>query len=493
MGQFRCALVLWLLWAACPCFSTEVPPGCPPRLVPRADRIVTVAGHRVRLESTAEIELPLEQLVLGMTTEDGTVGPALRGFAPTPWFLERYPAGAATPWKRVRKADRVRLIDETHRAAHGWDELEGVEVERAAWPGSLTHWLQPEIETVLAGSDPSWVEVRWRGPFRPSKVRQLMDRLFPKAPSLHIHTPVPLDLLALRRRPQLESALHIDLVLRANLLAEMLSILYRGSPIRTTMMKGAAGSSGTLGEDQIPHIVRFFEDISEGRIPKLRQETKIAFVGIRDDATYDHENIVRESPRVEVYLIGLEHRFLRRGKAGVYGDFPPEALPLLDAFLDRSRDILAYRDFGAHGVQVADWLRHRPWNTGSETRLEWAFDLAWHNQIPGRDTAYVSKEATAGLSARRWKLIESIYEDEPEHEEVAMLVHDWSHTPLVYGNAALQRRIVAGQRKALTELTRRNVNAVVQRFLWETGLFHATVHSFGLSRKLIPEPPPSAR
>lgn len=521
---FRFGAVASLLLAAPPSFATSLQ-RCS-ALMAAAPEYWHVAGWRIAAETSAEAELPLEAVLPQLETTDGTVGPVLEpseriprwfarshgnvAFLPSILSLSPFPASLEqVSWKALTPAEQWRLVRDVHRElatsppvlrAAAMKMLDSVLppfipglalVPPAGDPAAVL--LDRRIGYVLERTNPSWGEVHLRGTLSPGEARAAMFRLFPEAPSVHVHCPVPLAVGDLVEEELEGAALRTDLALRANAVAEIASVLYRRTSLRRSPRHGTVAGSAPLSRRGAVEMARLFLRLARGdaRPPKYPWLTKNAFVGVRHDSLYDRHNVEAEDfppsgggasryPARFVF-VGLEHRYLRRGKAGVFGEFPTEALPLVDAFMEASRVQLARGSFHAMRPAVHRWIGDVPplLMPGADLALESLARNAWYRapEVLWRETLpeHLRDEGRWTRAKLQWAYLRG-------HEEVAALAFNWRRFALVAGDRKLAARVAAAQREGWGRVRHGTAPAVAARlFFAESGLFAALLKSFEMS------------
>lgn len=472
---------------------------CPELILRPAPRVLHVAGWKIPVESTGEVETPLAEAIRDTTTSDGSAAAVLYGQEPPEWFTSRYGTDARRiRWSQVTDDDRARLLVDVNRAVErnawyarrlslweGWDTflplaMPGLRVLRAEDPSHLSHWLGERLEYVLERTNPTWVEIHFRGPFAPSTTARALRTFFPAAPSLHVHAPVPVAFETLRQGGVRGAALRTDFFLRANAFAELATVIYRRRPIKVSPPNGPNAGSGPLCVDGIPDVAaQFFGEQPEHDIYQVWL-TKNSFVGLRDDDLYDRSSLEKLVPdaRPEAFRwFGLEFRFLRGGKQGRYGEFDDASWPTVLAFLDAARAQLESGAFGAMEKRIDRWWSSAwPRPVDRET-LGRAMQGAWWRSP--HEFQWLVDTVSHGKARRLREAFET-------GEEVAALVFDWTRFPLVAGDARLLRAIRTEQTRALNKMdSTQDLTGLVAEMLWRSGLFSALGASFGLE---VPRP-----
>jgi hypothetical protein len=269
-------------------------------------------------------------------------------------------------------------------------------------------------------------------------------------PHQHVHIVAPLRTGLLRRWGPLQALRQADFVRRVNLLAEMVSIVRYGESI-AKVQEGTVTYFGPMTSGVFHGIITYFMNISNGMRPaKIGDDYKIGWVGMRGSDKYD-----------EPGLWGLEYR-------AISADSDPR---LTQKILDAVQGQMESPDFGMDSGQVKAWIAQDESPATLGLRL--------------RDTWYNRDYPLGKFTSREAALLENAV---PDHQELMMLLHDWSVDPMFFNRPEVVSRVARAQAAALRQLfsTRakslspEHVNSVMVRFLIDSDLYAEVQKSFGI-------------
>lgn len=444
------------------------------------------------LDSAVELEVrtSFPQIVDILTSKDGTVG-GLVGPLPVPaWLGKKTPVGTpagvdlkAMPLGPMGSDEKLTLLQyasQNRAINYARDRrIPGVVVkDRVAlsFPKETTFLgktyapgrHEVDVSRVLNGpvhymgsqhvKAVSGIELHFRGKLTPGAASReawtFLDGLGVARPSQHVYSVAPLPLEALIADPELEAALIGDFYGRANLMAEMLSILHLGAGIRKYRndKNPKITDFAPLSVQRLLGVTQYFFDVGRGLYQAIGDRFKMAWVGFRGADKFDQPG-----------LYGLEFRSVNRYLSDA-------AIQRYRQYMDNVQRAMLRQRYGIAKEKMKRWLAARS-NGGTAQ----AVARTWYAQ-PWPD---LLESAPSQVKAELgWLFTYKLKRMSEDHIELKMLVHDWANTPLLFENAALQQRVVAAQCRALSRLRRHETeNAVMRDFLYESGLYEALQES----------------
>lgn len=280
----------------------------------------------------------------------------------------------------------------------------------------------------------------------------LLDALGIPRNHQHVHIVAPLPIEKLKANLRLELTRMLDFWIRTNLMAEILGIRAGFGVTQKSEF------FGTLTRDKIDHA---FSAVAEGGYGSIGNGVKLALVGLRGGSTYTEQG-----------LWGLEMRFIAATDDPVSNEF----------ILDAIQYGMVTGDFGITDTQYERWFSHHSLNPHGN--LSALIREQWYNQGRAPEItaapAHIEKLLPSGFFSRpQWAL--AISKHAKEHEELAMLVHDWNGHVLFFEDLQAQERMARAQARALLRLDQgMDVGLVMPFFLNESGLEERVARSLGL-------------
>jgi hypothetical protein len=454
------------------------------------------------LDSAVELELDTSPEVLRLlTTSDGKVSGLLQSSENLPrWFLQtassKFPQIADArqiEWDALDYKTQIRLIREvsskrrqsffSDRRAHGLVTRKTLTLEfeqttvflgKTYPPGSHTI----DVSSVLAA------KVEYAGPndlnsfggielhFRSGQVSgqtsndawKLLDGLRIPRNHQHVHVLAPLNAADFGPNPEVHAALMGDFFRRANLAAEMLTVLHEGGSIAPEVYDGITFFDSVPAHN-LSGVTSYFLQFGKGHAPPIGAQYKLGWVGMRGTDTYDKPG-----------LWGLEMRSISSGT-------DPEAAR---GFLNGVQQSMNSGNYGIPREQIGRWLADV-----HESRIASRIANVWYGQSVNtlfqRATPPIQAkfgEGAAALAAR-----EKILDAMTGRKEVKMVLFDWSSDPLVFENPALAEKIIAEQLRAIDRILTTpepNVNDIISDFLVDSGLYAEVMRSLGVRAQARP-------
>ncbi len=490
-------LVLWLTALAWPHLALPAPP-C--ERVFAAVRSRPVTGGQ---DTAIELELFMsERLLSFLTTENQRVSGLLRGLAPPPWLASEYSALATRlghgsvenlPWDMLslgQKQKLLRYVAEKRKAGASFFRhrlfdglvvrpevqihlnkpatLFGASLAAGDHRVALGQLIQKiEFGGAKAAEAVSLLELHLRvgggqsasGHEVPAgtvsrNASELLELIGLVAPHQHAHIVSPLPAERLKSGGELEAARMTDFVRRANLAVEMMAIVEHGTRIVEKDV-GNAIAFDSFDAFRMHRTFDFFRDVGQEGTPKLGDSLKLGFVAVRGPDKYDGL-----AP-----LWGLEVRFIPK-------DVNREAMEHLLNALQASMNT---GDFGLEPARFQSWWDARGKKNPSQEITENWYNREWKDLVR---LAPPELKAEFGRDAYDWLRSKELQFMTEETKAVKMLVHNWSHDPLVDGTLA--STVVAGQLKGLGRLKQGHTpTEVVRAFLLETKLYDTVLGTIG--------------
>lgn len=455
---------------------------------------LTQISSDAAIEAEMQATLPVWRLI---TTEDGTVG-ALNQFSYPERLLEnsatlkrlsaeKFPGvtPAEIRWDSLAESERIQIAEDfakknladffVNRTIPGLRVRDTINVKfhktttfqgTTYPPGDhtleLSRFFLPKVEasgpnalTTLNG-----VELHVRGIERTAgalytDLRTLLESLGIKNHSQHAHLVGRLNKKRLKLDSTWYPGLMGDFSRRANLAAEMTSIIHDYIGIKAVTIDGAE-YFGSMRRYELEDVTQYFIDLSRGIERATGDDFKIFWVGIRGEDKYDQPG-----------LWGLEFRsLLATSQPRVYA-------PLLDAL----QYSIQTENFGVSEERFRKWLDAMPksWSQPKKVGALW-YNTDW-------DTLY--KSAPSALKPKipewkKWVSANTSYLD--DHTEVRMLLFDWSRDTVLFDRPDLQKQILDFQLRAISQvLAGEQAQNVVADFLVRSGLYDAIMQSLGMS------------
>ncbi len=450
-----------------------------------------------------------------LTTTDGTLGAALKPAEEIPtrvrnWIKNqrewRKKDPLAFPWEQIPVDLRIELLQELssnrgqlffrNRSVHGLVMKKKIRVKLTEKRTFLGRTYPPgthEIDISRVATN----QVEYRGPDEVKdfggvelhlRSRDLSGNLSLAAVELldlvgvprihqHVHVVSELPIQRLKAQPEIQSAMMADLWRRGNLAAEMIGIVeYR---VRvTTVREGEVVYFDSLKSSELRTAYDYFRKIASGQQPKLGDSLKMAYVGLRGPDTY-------QIPEGQARIWGLEYRAIPKAHD------PRISQEVLNAIQATMTEI----DYGIDRKQFLAALQFKKSNPLFERLgIQMAND-------PGAalSKTYYNRSST--------ELIKDI--DAPQafidalenHQELKMILFDWSADPLVYGDLAAQQKIRDAQIEARKKLFEEaliegeqpfskspKILPVIKKFLLDSGLYQKVLDSLGIRRTAFTNP-----
>jgi len=430
-------------------------------------------------DTAVEIEIRNSDPILGLlTTRDGTVG-GLLGDLPLPkgWRNMNEAETKALSWNSLNKREKRMLlqhVSDAKKTTFFQDRvLPNVRIrdtislefkEPTTFLGKEYPAGRHEIdisrvfnkvEYMGTTNDPANLELHFR--VRESSgsasgdAWKFLDAIGVERTHQHAHIVSELPMKEMQADPELSAAMLGDFYRRANLVAEMISIVEEGSSISRNASRKAVFFDH-MGKEMLGDVTQYFLDRGRGINYKIGDRYKMGWIGFRGSDKYDGAD-----------LFGLEYRAIpRKGSASTYAEV-----------LDTIQWALRQKNYGISKKMMKNWIRENPGLISSEISATW-YDRPW-KELWKSAAPEVSKEV-GWLTDLRLKL------DQSQRQELKMLVHNWSNDPLLFEKPATQKRIVAAQLAAIRKLKKSvspKWNAIMREFLLDSGLYDLFSRSLG--------------
>jgi len=443
-------------------------------------------------DSPVELELDTSEEVLKLlTTTTGTVEPLLTEVVMPEWLHElrakHFPKLASAkqiPWDRLSYGQQLELLKDYSRARtvkFGEDRsVPALRVRRSirkrfskpaeylgkTYPAGahdidLGEFLEETVEFASPEDmqDFGGVEIKVRLKNGTAGHASNLAWEFLRShriPRTHQHVHIISEFPLQHAKNSLLDAVQLaDFVRRANLAAEMISLVEDGTPIAAPRWKGTTQEFGTLSERMLLRLVAYFgRPMFYERENNAATNFKIAYVGVRGRGKYSDGS-----------LWGLEVRSIGKNTA------PATARAFLDALQAR----MVSRDYGLPRERIERWLDRRP-------------DPYW---VPNDLGALVALRDWPDMVSRLPKHLEQFkpwlknIETESallkQHQEIKMLIHDWSKDPLVSDVPGFAELVAFQQARGMRRLEAGEPPlAVVQEFLRASKLYETVRQSIGM-------------
>lgn len=266
----------------------------------------------------------------------------------------------------------------------------------------------------------------------------------------HVHIVSQLPLQELRENPELEGLRLGDYFRRANLVAEMLTIVDERGAIRANKSPSVTYFDH-MSKPMLHGVTEYFVDVGRNQSKVIGDDFKMGWIGFRGADTYDSSN-----------LFGFEYRAIpRNGNESTY-----------EEILDTIQHSLHTKDYGIKRSDMQAWLTLQGGKEAKDAMAE-----TWYDRSPNLVVgAHPGVRKVLDISSPL--LIEARARD---NREVYMLVHNWSNDPLFYDKPLMQKKIVEAQIRALERLPDAlgGINKIMKDFLKDSGLFEAFSKSLG--------------
>lgn len=271
---------------------------------------------------------------------------------------------------------------------------------------------------------------------------KLLDALNIVRPHQHVHTVAILPLEAMRAHPTLEVTRMIEYWLRANLMAEILAIRGGGTLLQIP------GEFGSVTRPRIDSVQGgMYGALVSGNTGGGGYNSKLSMIAMRGGNTYSESG-----------LWGFEYR-------AITAHDNPRVNGMV---LDSIQWSMVNRDFGLSKEAVSSWIGEGADPATVRSRLR----NSWYNLHDVRIPMDANPAFQAILSSQA-----------PRHNELYMLVHDWSTFPLVAGRPQVLAAIQLAQVHAKAALVGgSSINEVMNRFLTESKIDDEVSDSMNLPR-----------
>lgn len=450
-------------------------------------------GLAARQDSAVEFEMALTDEALALlTTTDGSVGALLkRGETVPAWFtalakskFAKVKRARAVRWDELSASEQHRLLGEISKARnqdfyedrriHGLRVRDSVRVTfdkptrflGQDYPAG-THvvdtggLLMPKVEYMNATSVKSvaGIELHARNSSGAARLshdaRTLQEGAGIPMLNQHVHIVASNEVGRIPGDAVLEATVKADFVRRANLVTEMIGVVEEGISVRPVL--GAKGDLlySSLNDMDLQGVTQYFEDVAGGMKPTIQDRFKMGAVGMHGADKYDQPG-----------LWGLQVR-------AIDYDTPPA---LAQNLLESLEHAMRSGDYGLPHAQLKRWLK----------RASPASDqvaLAWYNRSIGKVYVSMPSDIRSLFKGNRkyQQILDALCE---QNEEVKMLAFDWSRDPVVFGNSALEEKILEQQMRAIKSLLKGDSDPteVVAEFLVKSGLYEAQLASLKLKR-----------
>lgn len=290
----------------------------------------------------------------------------------------------------------------------------------------------------------------------------------------HAHTVAKIPKLRLKRKPVTTTAIMGDFFRRVNLAAEMHDIYFNSGKIHSVSSFGFSARViffDFLKRDVLQGVTKYFADISKGKNPKIGDDYKMGWVGMRGSDKYD-----------EPGLWGLEYRAISEESDEKN----------VKVILDGVQAKMINQDFGITEARMEKWLKQVAKNPSLKRVPEKIADLLYQKDwfdlaelaSPKVKDELRSNGLLSNLFTRLNLRKSSIY-----NKQLKMLVHDWSKDPLFFDKPGKIRKIeeaqVAALRRIREEVKVHKYNdpvlaGIMQDFFEDSGLMVDVFKSIGV-------------
>ena len=270
----------------------------------------------------------------------------------------------------------------------------------------------------------------------------LLDALDIVRPHQHVHTVAKLPLEEMRAHPTLEVTRMMEYWLRANLMAEILAIRAGGTLLQIP------GEFGSVTRPRIDSVQGGLnKSLVSGNTAGGGYNSKLSMIAMRGGTTYS-----------EPGLWGFEYR-------AITAHDDPRVNGMV---LDSIQWSMVNRDYGLSKEEVSSWIGE---STAPET--VWSrLSNSWYNLHDESMPMDANPAFQSILSGQA-----------PRHNELYMLVHDWSTFPLLAGRPQVLAATQIAQAHAKAALVGgAPINEVMNRFLTESKIDDAVSDSMNLPR-----------
>jgi len=372
-----------------------------------------------------------------------------------------------TSFFQDRKIPVVRYVDELPLMVPDRTEFLGRTLERGEQVLHLPEFLRGAIEYMGPQNDPGGVELHFRlnqpagEVSRSARIFQHVLRVPPTHQHVYVVTPIPQA--RLESSPRLTALEHADFFRRANLAAEMISIVEEGKSI-TKNQKRINGQEvvffSWLEAYKLIEVASYLEARGKHEDFDLGDSIKMGWVGFRGHDKFDKPDLMG----MEVRSIGRESDMIE-----------------MERFLNALQRTWASSDLGISREKMETWLNE---NYGG--RLETALVQNWYHRDWSQLLTTAAPEVQAEIA--RWSTAERALFISRAPEELKMLVHDWSQDPVLIDNPKKQKEV---QREQLSAIQRLRTGFVqppeaVRSFLIRSGLYEVVLRSLVSKTKELP-------
>ena len=450
----------------------------------------------------AAVELEMEMsfaLMKLLTTPDGTVGPVLQGLSP-PDFLVKlagpsFPDPAKFPWRALTHQQKLDLLNYQgkhrpmgffeNRRVFGLKVKDEIELQFSqpteflgkTYPAG-THRVNVaqhlgKVEYMGADDieDLRGLELHFRsgqGAGRASRdARTLQKGIFADETHQHVHIVARLPLTQLAADPTTQAAAMGDYYRRVNLFAEIAGMLDGYFPKR--IAKDGVEFFDGLGRQNLQGVTDYFFQVAQGKFPAIRDDYKMAWVGMRGADVYDRPG-----------LWGLEYRIVN-----AEGD---EAA--VQHTLDAIQWAMETNNYGLKPGTMERWADYFLPNGGNPAA---AVANAWyHNNLQPRNLwPHVPEMITRGTTPRSRRAVEDAL---AKKRVVQMLLFDWSRDSLFFDDTKALKKILLHQARAIDQLGNgARVEDVMREFLWKSGIAERVADSVHMQLELKKGVPTAVR
>ena len=266
----------------------------------------------------------------------------------------------------------------------------------------------------------------------------------------HVHVVTPINLEKIRVDKDLYAMLMSDYWRRVNIVAEMISIIDKGTSIRVVQNDGAIYFSH-FSPGQVRLVGNYVRSVAESSDPRavtLGDRAKMGYVGFHGADKYDAETPVW----------GMQFRTVSRPQKSTF-----------QTFLNVVQKNMKETTFGSIDEnKMRRWMKDDAFIT-LQGRLG---EATYHSGISDPDLK-------PSLSINPMKF----HEYTQKNKELSMLLHNWDDDPLFWENPSALEKIKTSQKNALAKFSEdmedQEMKEIMWEFLEESNLYNLFLNSIG--------------
>lgn len=363
-----------------------------------------------------------------------------------------------TPFFEDRKIPHLKYADSVTLFAERTAPFLGKDLARGRHEVRTDNFLKGSIEYIGPNNDPSGVELHFRTNLPAGEVsrsaRSFQEMLQTDVTHQHAYVVAPIPQEALEQSPALVAFRNADFFRRANLAAEMITIVEEGGSItkRESFNRGdLVRWFGWLDRYDLKSVYRYLLARGEKKDLLLGDQVKIAWVGFRGHDKFDQPD-----------LMGMEVRSIGRGSP----------MEVVEPFLNTLQKSWTEQELGLSAEKMGEWLEKEYQNNALA-----ALDATWYH----KEWSEILRKAPPSIKQviNDWGPEQRSLFLESAPEETKMLFHDWGQDPIYFGSTTRKHLLAREQAMAFENLRRGGIpyREVVKSFLVKSGLYERVLRS----------------